>query len=189
MSTLTKKLETAGPFLRDIVFGVHDALLTNIGLVTGFVTALQTGRLIIVAAVVDVFISAFAMAIGTYLSRTSESDYLKQQLDSGTHQEVTDVLANPISAAVVMWVSYVVSGFIPLIPFFFGLSPIVAVQYGVGLALIIFFIVGALKGLITATNPWKSGFQFILFGAVAALIGYGIGHYGRQMAGSFKVVQ
>ncbi len=177
----SRSLEAAGPFLRDIVFGVHDALLTNIGIVTGFVAALSSNRLIILAALIDVVISAFAMSFGTYLSRTSETDYLKEQLHHKAQQDLADVSANPISAAVVMWFTYVISGMIPLAPFMVGLDPHVSVRYAVILSLIVFFGVGALKGVVTRTNPWLSGLQFLCFGGFAAVIGYLIGTYGNSI--------
>lgn len=179
-SSQTRSFNAAGPFIRDIVFGVHDALLTNIGIVTGFVTALQDNRLIVIAALIDVFISAFAMAFGTYLSRTSETAYLEDQLHNETHRHVESALGDPIIAAIVMWFTYVVAGFIPLLPFMFGLPPEISIRYAISLALIVFFIVGLLKGVVTRGNIWGSGLQFILFGGFAAAIGYLIGLYGQQ---------
>lgn len=183
MSSLRTRIELAGPFLRDIVFGVHDALLTNIGIVTGFVAALQDSKLIIIAALIDVFISAFAMAFGTYLSRTSESEYLERRLEKESHADLQDSLANPITAGIVMWATYVVAGMIPLIPFFMPISTVEAMRYGVVLALFVFFGVGMLKGIITRTSAVKSGLQFLSFGGFAAVIGYLIGTYGQQFLG------
>ena len=184
MSDETKNpLGAAGPFIRDIVFGVHDALLTNIGIVTGFVAALQDTRLIILTVVIDVVISAFAMSFGTYLSRTSESDYLKGQLTDEDHQSVENVLANPVTAAVVMWITYVLTGMIPLLPFLFNLSATEALRVAIILSLLVFFGVGAFKGYATATSPWRGGLQFLAFGSVAAVIGYVIGQYGQQLLG------
>lgn len=183
MEHIRKKVELAGPFLRDIVFGVHDALLTNIGVVTGFVSALQSSRLIVIAVLIDVIISAFAMAFGTYLSRTSEGEYLEGQLHEDVKAGLDETLANPVMAAVVMWVTYVVSGMIPLLPFLFGAEPAIAVRYGTVLALAVFFLVGAMKGVITRTNPWKSGLQFIGFGGFAAIVGWLIGTYGQHLIG------
>jgi predicted membrane protein (TIGR00267 family) len=178
-----KKLDAAGPFLRDIVFGVHDALLTNIGIVTGFVTALQDNRLIVVAALIDVVVSAFAMAFGTYLSRKSESAYLEGQLNKEAHEDLESVMASPVSAAIVMWVTYVVAGLIPLLPFAFDIEGTVALRYAIVLTLIVFFVVGLFKGVITKGNRWLSGLQFLGFGTIAALIGYVIGLYGQQFIG------
>ncbi len=177
-------LGVAGPFIRDIVFGVHDALLTNIGIVTGFVAALQDTRLIILTVVIDVIISAFAMSFGTYLSRTSESDYLKGQLADEEHQNIEDVLANPVLAAIVMWVTYVLTGMIPLLPFFFNLVPAEALRWAIMLSLLVFFGVGYFKGLATQTSPIKGGLQFLTFGSIAAVIGYVIGQYGQRLLGS-----
>ncbi len=177
------RLGIAGPFIRDIVFGVHDALLTNIGIVTGFVAALQDTRLIILTVIIDVIVSAFAMSFGTYLSRTSESDYLKGQLDREEHETMQDILANPIIAAVVMWVTYVVTGMIPLLPFFFNLPSVEALRIAIVLSLVVFLAVGAFKGVVTGTSPWRGGLQFFAFGSVAAVIGYVIGQYGQQLLG------
>src|SRR5437763_15372472 len=97
-----RKALVFGQFIRDIVFGSNDALLTNIGIVTGFTASLVANRLIILAVLVDIFTSAFAMAIGTYLSRTSEDDYLNMSLTVRTKTSVDRALANPIIAACVM---------------------------------------------------------------------------------------
>lgn len=171
-----QKPNAAGQFIRDIVFGTNDALLTNIGIITGFTASLVANRLIILAVIVDIFTSAFAMAIGTYLSRTSEDDYLKGALTDDTKTSVDKALANPYVAALVMWCVYVVSGFIPLVPFFFGVPPKDAAVYAVALGAATFVVVGIIKGKVTNTSLRKSAGQFFLLGGVAALIGYTIGH-------------
>lgn len=174
------RFANAAPFLRDIIFGVHDALLTNLGIITGFVAALQNNRLIVIAALIDVIISAFAMSFGTYLSRTSETAYLEDQLHRETHADVASALGNPITAAVVMWFTYVIAGVIPLLPFMLGYPAALSVRYAVIMALIVFFFVGLFKGVLTKSSPLFGGLQFLAFGAIAALIGYLIGTIGQQ---------
>lgn len=176
-----KRTPYFGRFIRDIVFGTNDALLTNIGIITGFTASLVANRLIILAVIVDIFTSAFAMAFGTYLSRTSEDDYLTTSLRRKTKRDVDSVLANPYIAAAVMWVVYVISGFIPLLPFFFGLQPATAAKVAVALGATTFLIVGIFKGKVTRTSLAKSAAQFFLLGTIAALIGYGIGVYASHL--------
>lgn len=178
--SLDDSLNAAAPFLRDIVFGVHDALLTNLGIITGFVAALQENRLIIIAALIDVIISAFAMSFGTYLSRTSETAYLEEQLHHETHADVASALGSPIIASIVMWFTYVIAGIIPLLPFIVGLPAAISVRYAVIAALTVFFFVGLFKGMLTKTSPLFGGLQFLAFGSVAALIGYLVGTFGQQ---------
>lgn len=170
-----------GQFIRDIVFGSNDALLTNIGIITGFTASLVANRLIILAVLVDIFTSAFAMAIGTYLSRTSEDDYLGVSLTARTKLSVDRALANPFVAAAVMWMVYVVSGFIPLLPFFFGLQPTDAAKAAVVLGSLTFLVVGIFKGKVTGTSLRKSALQFFALGTIAALIGYGIGTFASSL--------
>ncbi|MSU76421.1 hypothetical protein EXS54_03055 [Patescibacteria group bacterium] len=173
--TLSHRQSLFGQFIRDIVFGTNDALLTNIGIITGFTASLVSNRLIVLAVLVDIFTSAFAMATGTYLSRTSEDDYLTARLEKETKSGVDKALANPFVAAAVMWVVYVISGFIPLLPFFFGLPPTDAAKWAVVLGALTFLVVGIFKGKVTNTSLKKSAAQFFILGTFAALIGYGIG--------------
>lgn len=83
------KVET-GQFLRDIVFGMNDAILTNLGIIAGFTIALKDNHFIVLACLVDIFISAFAMSFGTYMSRTSEQDFLKTKLDARAMTSTSD---------------------------------------------------------------------------------------------------
>jgi vacuolar iron transporter family protein len=176
-----RKASVYGQFIRDIVFGTNDALLTNIGIVTGFTASLVSNRLIVLAVLVDIFTSAFAMATGTYLSRTSEDDYLATSLTRGTKTSVDRALANPYFAALVMYVVYVISGFIPLLPFLFGLEPTDAAKLAVALGALTFLVVGLFKGQVTRTSLIRSALQFFLLGSVAALVGYGIGIYASTL--------
>lgn len=172
---LSSRQSLYGQFIRDIVFGTNDALLTNIGIITGFTASLVSNRLIILAVLVDIFTSAFAMATGTYLSRTSEDDYLDARLTVQTKSGVDKALANPIVASVVMWIVYVISGFIPLLPFFFGLPPTDAAKWAVVFGALTFLVIGIFKSQVTNTSLKKSAAQFFVLGTLAALIGYGIG--------------
>lgn len=176
-----QKASVLGQFIRDIVFGTNDALLTNIGIITGFTASLVSNRLIILAVLVDIFTSAFAMATGTYLSRTSEDDYLAASLEKQTKTNVDKALANPYIASVVMWVVYVIAGFIPLLPFFFGLPPTDAAKAAVVMGALTFLVVGIFKGKVTGTSLRKSALQFFILGTLAALIGYGIGVYASKL--------
>lgn len=178
---MTRKPSIYGQFIRDIVFGTNDALLTNIGIVTGFTASLVSNRLIVLAVLVDIFTSAFAMSMGTYLSRTSEDDYFRTSLTKRTKTGVDQALANPYFASLVMFVVYVISGFIPLLPFFFGLQPTAAAKAAVVFGAVTFIIIGIFKGRVTRTSLVKSAGQFFVLGGLAALIGYGIGLYAMTL--------
>jgi predicted membrane protein (TIGR00267 family) len=70
--------------------------------------------------------------------------------------------------------SYIVGGFIPLIPYFaLGGNPAIAIS--VALAVTTLFIMGAGKALIVRRNPITSGLEMMAVGAAVAGIGYLVG--------------
>lgn len=81
---------------------------------------------------------------------------------------------HPVFAGTVMFISFVIAGFFVVLPFFL-LEPRPALALSTGLSLVILFIVGATKTRFTHRNPWFSGFENLLVGAVTGVVGYVVG--------------
>lgn len=171
----------AGQFLRDIIFGINDAVLTNLGIIAGFTVALKDNHYIVLACLIDIFISAFSMSFGTFMSRTSEQDFLGTKLSEDHMNETKDAMGHPITASFVMWISYISSGIITILPFFFGLNSKTALILALTIGISIFFILGLIKGAITKTKVLKSGLQFLIFGTISAVVGLVVGHLANQV--------
>jgi predicted membrane protein (TIGR00267 family) len=176
-----KKKFEAGQFLRDIIFGANDAILTNLGIIAGFTVALKDNHYIVLACLVDIFISAFAMSFGTFMSRTSEQDFLKTKLNEQTLNDASDAMGHPFTASVIMWITYILSGIIPLLPFFFGLQATTALVIAMIVGIGTFFILGLVKGAITKTHILHSGLQFLFFGVISAVIGLVVGRLANNL--------
>ena len=71
-------------------------------------------------------------------------------------------------SALTIAVSYIVGGIIPLIPYFFVSIPSQGLLASVILTLIILFIFGGVKGRFTGTPIFKSGFETMIVGGLAA---------------------
>ncbi len=183
MKTILDKLNRfeAGQFLRDIIFGINDAVLTNLGIIAGFTVALKDNHYIILACLIDIFISAFSMSFGTYMSRTSEQDFLETKLTQDNMLETKDAMGHPIMASVMMWISYVISGLITIAPFFFGLNSKNALVFALIIGISIFFVLGLIKGALTKTKIIRSGLEFLAFGTVAAVIGLVVGQLANRI--------
>lgn len=80
----------------------------------------------------------------------------------------------PLQAAVVMAVSFIVGGIIPLVPFFF-LEGMVSLYFSAGLAAITLFGVGVFKGYLSNKSLFISGLEFFFIAIGATLLGYLIG--------------
>jgi predicted membrane protein (TIGR00267 family) len=70
--------------------------------------------------------------------------------------------------------SYVVGGFIPLLPYILLHDNATALLWSVIVTLIALFIFGFVKGHFTGISKWKSGSQTMLIGGLAAAAAFGI---------------
>ncbi len=89
----------------------------------------------------------------------------------------------PFLASLVMALSFIFGGLIPLIPFF-ALPPHIALLISVGLAGLVLFGVGVFKGHLAGQFWGRSGLEFLFIALAAAGIGYGIGFLLEQIVGT-----
>ena len=64
--------------------------------------------------------------------------------------------------------SYVVGGFVPLIPYFYVTEALDGLKISAIITLICLFIFGYFKSKITGINPWTGGLKVMMIGALAA---------------------
>jgi len=157
-------MNTSGK-LRNFIFGVEDSLVSTVGLVSGIAVAGVTGETIVLTGVVLIFVEAFSMAAGSILSDNSVREFK-------SNHEVP--LERSYVGGAVMFVSYFVTGFIPLAPYLF-VSPDRALWYSVGASLAALFVLGAVSGRIARINILRNGAEMLLVGGLAIAIGVIVG--------------
>lgn len=88
-------------------------------------------------------------------------------------QELQPPRLKPISSALVTFFSFVLVGFIPIIP----LLIIPEINFWVLLILVagVLFAVGSLRSRVTAVTWWRGGLEIMAAGLLASLIAYGVG--------------
>jgi VIT1/CCC1 family predicted Fe2+/Mn2+ transporter len=99
----------------------------------------------------------------------------KVWLDTMLNEELKlnpDVVGKPLKSALIMFVSFLAGGMLPIIPFFFGSG---ALAIAIGISITASFIVGAVKSRIAETGIVKGGLEMAGLGTGVALIGFGIG--------------
>lgn len=157
--------------IRNFTFGVEDSLVSTVGLLAGIAVADVGRSTIVVTGLVLIFVEAFSMAVGSLLSEQSVEEY-------EMHKEVS--LTKPLFASVVMFVSYVVAGMIPLGPFFFSASR-QAVWSSIILTLISLFLLGVFNAKMFRVRVWKDGLQTLIMGGVAILVGVVVGQLANHI--------
>jgi vacuolar iron transporter family protein len=82
---------------------------------------------------------------------------------------------SPFVAMGLVMLAFVVGAVLPVACYVFGVGGVTGLLVSSVLALGGLFVAGALKGRTSGLSPWKSGFEMMLLGAIAAAITYGVG--------------
>jgi len=151
--------------VRSFVFGVEDSLVSTVGLLSGIAAAGIAKPTIIVTGIVLIFVEAFSMAVGNFLSDQSANEYeAKKDLP----------IFDSAGSSITMFVSYFITGFIPLAPYFLA-DPPEALRLSIAVSLVALFVLGVVSSRFSKVNALKSGLQMFLIGGLATLLGVAVG--------------
>lgn len=150
-------------YFRSIVFGFQDALVSTTGVVVGISIGAHNKQFIILSALVAISVEALSMGAGQYLSEKSV-----HELPQSNHKD------NLITGALLMFLSYIIGGFIPIFPIFFTTPPLSSLL-SVIFAFTGLFILGFVKAKLFSDHIWRSAFEMLTIGGLATLIGLSVG--------------
>ncbi len=90
-----------------------------------------------------------------------------------------EIIGSPIKGALVMFVSFLIGGILPIVPYFIVKTGLItnftALMIAISISLSFSFLIGAVKGKMAKKSWWKGGLEMSLLGTGIALVGYGIG--------------
>jgi VIT1/CCC1 family predicted Fe2+/Mn2+ transporter len=163
-----------GHYLRDIVYGATDGVITTIAVVTGAAGAQFPAVVAIVLGVANLAADGFSMAASNYLGMRSE---LEQTGASVAAEQ-------PWRHAAATWAAFVVAGAVPLLAYALpgtaAAHPIVAVV----LALVTLAGVGAARAPFIGKPAWRCALEVLAIGGAAAAASYAVGALlGAAMSG------
>jgi vacuolar iron transporter family protein len=151
-------------YLRSALFGLQDGLVSTTGVVVGISTGIEDKAIIILAAFVAVTVEASSMAAGQYSSEKA----VHQMDKTGKHTD------NLIIGALIMFISYISAGMIPIFPTVLFDQPIARI-ITVIFAFLGLFVIGFVKGSIVGQKPLRSATELFIIGGIATLIGLVVG--------------
>ena len=79
----------------------------------------------------------------------------------------------PIRAALVIFGAFVLAGMLPLLPYLVGMAD--AFSWSIGISALTFFGIGTIKASWSLAPWWRSGFETLLIGGLAAVMAYVVG--------------
>ncbi len=167
-------------FIREIVFGLEDSLVSTLGAVVGIAAGAQDRYIVILSGIVLVAVEAVSMTAGSFLSSKSaleaETEILREE-----GKKANGLRARPARAAAVMGVFYVLGGCIPLAPFIFMDALNAASVVAIALTAVTLFAVGMFAASVSRRPLARGGAEMLVVSLSAAAIGYGIGWAVRHL--------
>ena len=152
-------------YLRNFIFGVEDSLVSTVGMLSGIAIA-GTGRsTILLAGIVLIFVEAFSMGVGSFLSEQASEGYTKKKEPEARRS---------IIAAAIMWVSYFFAGFIPLASYIF-MDVSQAFWTSIVASLATLFILGVISARLSHLKLLRHGMKMLIIGGIAIALGVIVG--------------
>jgi len=147
-------------YLRSVIFGIEDSLVSTTGLIAGISIGADSRRVVLLGGIVAIMVEAVSMGAGEYLSddAVAELDKIKRHKDK------------PMVSGFLMFCSYLMAGLVPLLPIIIITYPS-SILVSVALALAGLFLLGFLKGKVLKTSPFKGGLKILIVGGVATAFG------------------
>ena len=154
-------------YIRDVVYGANDGVITTFAVVAGVVGGGLSARAMLIIGAANLIADGLSMGVGNYLSIRSHESALAAQ-------DRPEEEARPARHGFATLLAFVAAGAIPLLPFAAG-----NIDHGfalsIGLTFVTLFTVGALRGLVTIERWWVGGLEMLLLGMVVAIAAYGSG--------------
>jgi len=155
-------------YLRSIVFGLQDALVSTTGVIAGVSIGTADKQLVILAGIVTIMVEALSMGAGQYMSEKAVHELDK----SGKHTD------SVYTGGILMAGSYFLGGLVPLTPIVL-LSLPVSSYVSISAALVGLFLVGFIKAKLVQVPAVRSGVEMLVLGGITTAIGLFIGNIFR----------
>ncbi|MCR4276339.1 MAG: VIT1/CCC1 transporter family protein [Candidatus Parcubacteria bacterium] len=160
-------MKNSALYLRSVVFGMNDSLVSTVGFLAGISVAGVPRATLVLTGVIYALVEAFSMAMGDFLSEESAEEYVSRS-------DVSD--RSSIISAVLMFISCVFAALIPLVPYILFASG-TALVVSICLSVSSLFVVGMVSARFSRLPVLWRGVRMASLGGAAIVMGVAIGLY------------
>jgi len=151
-------------FIRDVVFGANDGIITTFAVVAGVAGANLQSKIVLIMGFANLLADGVSMATSNFLSLRSERAVVEP---SDRYPAWLHGLAT--------LVAFVTAGAVPLLAYLVPGLAVGRFPVAIFLTATALFSAGALRTLAIKTGWFKAGAEMLLVGTLAASIAYGVG--------------
>jgi vacuolar iron transporter family protein len=163
-------IEIARHYIRDMVYGANDGIVTTFAVVAGVTGGALSARAVLIVGVANLIADGLSMGVGNYLSiRSNES--------ARAAQDLPEEESRPARHGVATFLAFVAAGALPLLPY--ALPDLGVGRFGLSLFLAFgaLFAVGSSRSLVTVDRWWSAGLEMLSLGVLVAVAAYGCGAF------------
>jgi VIT1/CCC1 family predicted Fe2+/Mn2+ transporter len=164
---------TARHYIRDIVYGANDGIITTFAVVSGVAGGGLSTAAVLVIGAANLAADGVSMGVGNLLA--IRADERAREAAS-----LPELEAYPWKHGLATTVAFIAAGVVPLLPYLVSGVGSEAMASTV-LTFAMLFVLGASRSLVTVDRWWRAGLETLLLGAVVAVAAYGAG----MIAGAF----
>ncbi len=154
-------------YLRDLIYGANDGIITTFAVVTGVTGAALHPRIVLILGLANLLADGFSMGASNFLSIRSD-EAARRAEGAGALEPF------PFRHGAVTFAAFVLAGAIPLASYLLDLGD-AAFAVAIALTVLALFMVGAARVVVTDATWWRSGLEMTGIGVVAAAVAYGVG--------------
>jgi VIT1/CCC1 family predicted Fe2+/Mn2+ transporter len=157
-------------YLKDLVYGANDGIITTFAVVSGVAGAQLDPRVVVILGFANLLADGFSMGASNFLSIRSDED-VRQASGLGVQEPF------PARHSVATFLAFVIAGVVPLISYVIVLDGPSRFPAAVALTLATLFGVGSARSLVTDASWWRNGLEMLVVGSVAAAVAYFVGAF------------
>jgi vacuolar iron transporter family protein len=163
-------VETARHYLRDIVYGAIDGVITTFAVVAGVRGGHLAAGVAIVIGAANLAADGLSMAVGNYLSiRSNEA----ARRANGLPEEESE----PVRHAIATFSAFAGAGILPLLPYLVPLDDTARFRASIVLTLTGLVAAGVLRSIVTLEDWRRSVAEMLGLGAAVAAVAYYVGRF------------
>lgn len=159
---------TARHYLRDLVYGANDGIVTTFAVVAGVAGGELAASVVLIIGAANLAADGVSMGVGNLLAiRAHES--ARAALDLPEEE------AYPWKHGLATLAAFVGAGAVPLVPYLLPLPPEHRLAGSATMTMAALFGVGAARAAVTVDRWWSTGLETLSLGAVVAVAAFGAG--------------
>lgn len=155
-------------YLRDLVYGANDGIITTFAVVAGVSGGALSVKAVLVIGVANLLADGLSMGVGNYLAIVShESARHAEQLPPEEEHAVKHGAAT--------FIAFALAGAVPLLPFLVSIDVGWRFEASALATMAALFAVGAARALVTNVQWARAGGEMLALGVIVAVVAYGSG--------------